>query len=182
MEILSSPARSSYYQGEHSLRAPPFTHLTMSILRENKYAPFKIYSDQACKSSRKACSCRDPTRVNLLPFQFLSNLELVGCDISTTAWVGLNSVQSVQSLKCIGCLEELQHLLSPFPHMLSVPGQLFPLHSQSSTASHASAETDGQPASAKSCEMQCLCPFCHTWNCMSGTRPTCSLKQQSCMV
>lgn len=68
--------------------------------------------------------CRDPTRLNLLPFQCLSKLELVGCDLSTTAWVGLNNVQSVQSLKCIGCLEELQHLLSPFPHMLSLPGLL----------------------------------------------------------
>lgn len=65
---------------------------------------------------------RDPTRVNLLPFQALTRLELRGCDLSTSAWVGLANIQQVESLTCLGCLEELHHLLAPFSHVLSMQG------------------------------------------------------------
>lgn len=85
-------------------------------------------TSQTSPSSYKAMSrpdfpFRDPTRVNLLPFFSLTKLELVDCDLSTSAWIGLHNVQAIEILKCSGCLEELHHLLSPFSHLLSMPGR-----------------------------------------------------------
>ena len=57
---------------------------------------------------------RDPTRLNLCSLQSLTHLELVGCDLSTSAWLGLEAVQpTLVSLACHNTLEELWHLLSP---------------------------------------------------------------------
>ncbi len=58
--------------------------------------------------------CRDPTRLNLSPFRSLQHLELVGCDVSTSAWLGLAAVRlTLRSLACHDSLEELWHLLAP---------------------------------------------------------------------
>ena len=58
--------------------------------------------------------CRDPTRLNLSPFRSLQHLELVGCDVSTSAWLGLGAVRlTLRSLVCHDSLEELWHLLAP---------------------------------------------------------------------
>ena len=65
---------------------------------------------------------RDPTRVNLLPFYSMTKLELIDCDLSTSAWIGVHNMQVIQSLNCSGCLEELHHLLFPFSHLISMPG------------------------------------------------------------
>ncbi|KAK9905071.1 hypothetical protein WJX75_009256 [Coccomyxa subellipsoidea] len=61
-----------------------------------------------------ACKLRDPTRVNLSPLHSLAHLELSGCDLSTSAWLGLEAVQDkLRSLSCHNSLEELWHLLAP---------------------------------------------------------------------
>lgn len=63
--------------------------------------------------------------MNLLAFRSLLSLELRGCDLSTSAWLGLQLVQaSVQSLSCIGCLEELRHLLAPSSPTLAFSGSV----------------------------------------------------------
>lgn len=57
---------------------------------------------------------RDPTRLNLTLFQSLSTLELVDCDLSTSALAGFRSVcGSLRILTCSNSLEELRHLLAP---------------------------------------------------------------------
>ena len=57
---------------------------------------------------------RDPTRLNLCSLQSLTHLELMGCDLSTSAWLGLEAVQpTLVSLACHNTVEELWHLLSP---------------------------------------------------------------------
>ena len=73
---------------------------------------------------------RDPTRVNLLPFQSLSSMELRGCDLSTSVWLGLANIQtSLQGLTCIGSLEELHHLLAPYSRIVSLTGlRRFQIH------------------------------------------------------
>ena len=58
--------------------------------------------------------CRDPTRLNVSCLQSLTQLELVGCDLSTSAWLGLEMVQPrLRALTCRDSLEELWHLLAP---------------------------------------------------------------------
>ena len=58
--------------------------------------------------------CRDPTRLNVSCLQSLTQLELVGCDLSTSAWLGLEMVQPrLRVLTCRDSLEELWHLLAP---------------------------------------------------------------------
>ncbi|CAK0783551.1 hypothetical protein CVIRNUC_006750 [Coccomyxa viridis] len=57
---------------------------------------------------------RDPTRLNVSCLQSLTQLELVGCDLSTSAWLGLEMVQPrLRALTCRDSLEELWHLLAP---------------------------------------------------------------------
>ena len=58
--------------------------------------------------------CRDPTRLNLSPFRSLVHLELTGCDLSTSAWLGADVLRlQLRSLACSNSLEELWHLLAP---------------------------------------------------------------------
>ena len=58
-------------------------------------------------------ACRDPTRINLSVFCSLLTLELRGCDLSTSAWVGLDALRpTLVNLFCFDSLEELQHLLA----------------------------------------------------------------------
>ena len=58
--------------------------------------------------------CRDPTRLNVSCLQSLTQLELVGCDLSISAWLGLEMVQPrLRALTCRNSLEELWHLLAP---------------------------------------------------------------------
>ncbi len=67
------------------------------------------------QKTRGLCDLRrDPTCLNLSCLHSLTHLELVGCDLSISAWVGLEVVQpQLQSLACLNTLEQLWHLLSP---------------------------------------------------------------------
>ena len=50
-------------------------------------------------------------------------MELRGCDLSTSVWLGLANIQtSLQGLTCIGSLEELHHLLAPYSRIVSLTG------------------------------------------------------------
>lgn len=52
--------------------------------------------------------------MNLSPLLSLTHLELTACDLSTSAWLGLESVRgTLRSLSCRNSLEELWHLLAP---------------------------------------------------------------------
>ncbi|BDA49747.1 probable Nischarin at N-terminal half [Coccomyxa sp. Obi] len=69
-----------------------------------------------------ACKLRDPTRVNLSPLHSLSHLELTGCDLSTSAWLGIESVRgTLRSIACHNSLEELWHLLAPASSRAKTP-------------------------------------------------------------
>lgn len=74
---------------------------------------------------RGNCSdARDPTRVNLSPLHSLTRLELSGCDLSTSAWLGLEAVRGrLRSLACHNSLEELWHLLAPASGRARTPGK-----------------------------------------------------------
>ena len=68
-------------------------------------------------------ACRDPTRLNLALFQNLSSLELVNCDLSTSALAGFSGVRaSLRALTSVDSLEELRHLLAPASGALQLPG------------------------------------------------------------
>ena len=50
-------------------------------------------------------------------------MELRGCDLSTSVWLGLANIQaSLHCLTCIGSLEELHHLLAPYSRNVSLTG------------------------------------------------------------
>ena len=82
--------------------------------------PDKLFSARKPKHAQHG---RDPTRVNLACFSKLTELELRGTDLSTSAWLGLAEVQpSLQCLTCCDSLEELQHLLAPYSRLVTYLG------------------------------------------------------------
>lgn len=53
----------------------------------------------------------------------LTHLELVACDLSTSAWLGLETIRlTLQSLACYDSMEELRHLLAPSSGGFRSPG------------------------------------------------------------
>lgn len=96
----------------------------------------------ACMSA-----CRDPTRLNLSPFRGLAHLELLGCDLSTSAWLGADVLRlQLRSLACRDSLEELWHLLAPSADRPSPQGACklpFPLPSPPSVPMFAQIPAQG---------------------------------------
>ena len=90
------------------------------------------YSGGAC-----VVSCRDPTRLNLSPFRSLVRLELLGCDLSTSAWLGADVLRlQLRSLSCRDSLEELWHLLAPSADRPTSQGACNRFHCPQSSLPH----------------------------------------------